>query len=180
MDDVDEQRVGALLAKAAASCRPSNAQVSTFVPATASAVLSPLALVVCLAAPLGAALQPPATDLPVSLDRIREELSHTPPTRLKLDMPVPAPVARFKTRVDQQVFVLTFEEWLEKELKLGVLQRQSADWAAKCCAISLDLLFKSIANELQRRKERKIREQIARELAELEAARKKAGPPDER
>ena len=102
-----------------------------------------LALVVCLSATLGAAPQEPAKDLPVSLDRIREEVSRTAPTGLKLDRPVEMPVATFKTRVDQRVFVLPFEDWLEKELKMGVLQKQSADWAAKCCAISLDLLFKT-------------------------------------
>ncbi len=152
----------------------------TFLRAAVSAVLSQLALVVCLAAPLEAAPQTPATELPVSLERIREELAESSPTRLKLDVPLEIPVARFKTRVDQQVFVLPFEEWLEKELKLTGLQRQSADWGAKCCAISLDLLFRSLEDALQRRKERKIREQIARELSELEAARRKAGLTDQR
>lgn len=151
-------------------------------PPTVSALFCPLALVVCLAAPLRGAPQAPAQELPVSLDRIREELSEPPPAspRLKLDMPVEVPVARFKTRVDQRVYVLPFDEWLEKELKLVGLQRQSADWGAKCCAISLDPLFRSVEEALQRRRERKIREQIARELAELDAARKKAGFPDQK
>jgi hypothetical protein len=65
--------------------------------------------------------------------------------------------------------------WLEKELKLSGLQRQSAEWGAKCCGIDLNVVFSSLEDALQRRRERKIREQIARELAELEAARKKAG-----
>ena len=90
------------------------------------------------------------------------------------------PVPRFKTRVDQQVWVLPFEEWLEKELKLIGLQRQSADWGAKCCGIDLNVVFNSLDEALQRRRERKIREQIARELAELEAARKKAAVPDQK
>ncbi len=84
-------------------------------------------------------------------------------------------MATFRTRVDQRVFVLPLEDWLEKELKLTGLQRQSADWGARCCGISLDPLFKSLDDALKRRKERKTREQIARELAELEAARKKGG-----
>ena len=72
--------------------------------------------------------------------------------QLKLDMPLQAPVATFRTRVDQQVFVLTLDDWLEKEFKLLGLQRQSADWAAACCGgyalasgsygIRLDPLFK--------------------------------------
>jgi hypothetical protein len=154
--------------------------VTAFPRATVSAVFSPLALVVCLSATLGAAPQGPTKDLPVSLDRIREELAKPPPPELKLDAPLQVPVATFKTGVDQRVFVLSLEDWLEKELKMGVLQRQSADWAAKCCGISIDPLFKSIKDALHSRKKRKLREQIARELAEIEAARKEAGLPDKR
>ena len=76
--------------------------------------------------------------------------------------------------------MLTLDEWIDKEFNLIGIQRQSADWASKCCGIGLDPLFKSVENALQRRKERKIREQIARELAELEAARKAARLIDER
>jgi hypothetical protein len=151
--------------------------VVAFLRGTVSAVFSLLALVVCLSATLGAAPQEPRKDLPVSVDRIREELAKAP-TELKLDSPLPVPVTTFKTGVDQRVFVLSLEDWLEKELKMGVLQRQSADWAAKCCGITIDTLIKSMKDALQRRKERKIREQIARELAEIEAARKEAGLPD--
>ena len=152
---------------------------------TVPAVSCQLALVVCLSAALEAAPQQPATDLPVSLDRIREELAKTPTTRLKLDTPVQVPVPRFRTGVVQRVYVLTLEEWLDKEFKMTALQRQSADWAAMCCggyvlySVRLDPLFKSLGNALERRRVRKIREQIARELAEIEAARK-AGPPDDR
>ena len=165
--------------KAAPLSLPSNPLVWTLGPAIVSGVFYSMALVACLAAPLEAAPQATAQELPVSVDRIREELSGPPP-RLKLDTPVEAPVARFKTRVDQRVYVLPFDEWLEKELKLTGLQRQSADWGAKCCGIGLDPLFRSVEEALQRRRERKIREQIARELAELDAARKKAGLPDQR
>ena len=72
------------------------------------------------------------------------------------------------------MYPLSLEEWLDKEFNLTELQRQSADWASKCCGIGLGPLFQSVENALERRKIRKIREQIARELAELEAARKKA------
>jgi hypothetical protein len=93
-------------------------------------------------------------------------------------------VATFRTRVDQRVRSLTFEEWLDKEFTLNDLQRQSAEWASMCCGgvslggaygIRLDVLFNHLEKALERRRVRKIREQIARELAELEAARKKAG-----
>ena len=165
-------------------------KVSSILRATVSAVLCPLALDVCLAAPLGAAPQPPAKDLPVSVNRIREELAKPSPTGLELDRPAQVPVATFKTRVEQRVFVLPLEDWLGKELKMGVLQRQSADWAAQCCGgyvlssgsygVRLDPLFKSLGKALQRHRVRKIREQVARELAELEAARNKASLPDQR
>jgi hypothetical protein len=140
-----------------------------------------LALGACLATPIDAAPQePPTTDLPVSLDRIREELAKPPGTGLKLDMSVHVPVATFKTRVDQRRYVLTLEEWLAKEFEMTVFERQSAAWAAKCCGIGLDPLLARLDKALQRRKVRKIREQIARELAELEAARTKAAPSNKR
>ena len=150
--------------------------MAAFLGANGSGVFPLVALIVCSSATLAAAPQEPAEDLPVSVDRIRDELAK-PPTGLKLDMPLQlqVPVATFKTRVDQRVFVLPLEEWLEKELKLTGLQRQSADWGARCCGLSLDPLFKSLDDALKRRKVRKTREQIARELAELEAARKKGG-----
>ncbi len=138
-----------------------------------SAVFFALTLTVCFTATLGAAPQEPGNDLPVSLTRIQEELVK-PRTRLTTDMPVHVPVATFKARVDQRVYVLSLEEWLEKEFKLNLLQRQSAEWAAKCCGIGLDPLFKGVKRALQRRSVRKTREQIAREVAELEAARKTA------
>jgi hypothetical protein len=83
------------------------------------------------------------------------------------------PIATFKTSFEQRVYVLTLEEQLRKQFTLTTLQRQSADWASKCCGLNLNQLFKSTERALQRRKERKIREQIAGELARLEAARKK-------
>ena len=103
-------------------------------------------------------------------------------------MPVQLPVARFRTGVNQRIYVLTLEEWLEKEFELSALQRQSADWAAKCCGgfvlgnggygIRLDPLFESLDKALQRRKLRKIREQIAEELTALEPP-EEAGLPDD-
>jgi hypothetical protein len=149
--------------------------VATFLQATVSTAFCIFALILCRPAALRAGDQGPTPDLPVSLDRIQGELAK-PPAGLKLDRPVQVPVATFKTRVDQRVYVLSLEEWLEKEFKLNTLQRQSADWASRCCGIGLDPLFKGVERALQRRKLRKTREQIARELAAVEAARKKAAP----
>jgi hypothetical protein len=146
--------------------------VRTFLRATLLAVLCVPALAVCPAT-LGAAPQQPATVPPVSLDRIREELEKTPGRGLKLDVPMPVPAPTFKTRVDQRVFVLTLEEALHKEFDLNDLQRQSAEWASKCCGFDRGQLVKIVDEALRARKIRKTREQIARELAELEAARKK-------
>ena len=135
------------------------------------AIMSLLALVVSPPASLGAAPQPPTDVPPVSVERIQEQLKKNSPPGLR-DLALQPPVATFKTGVEQRVFVLTFEEQLRKDFTLNALQRQSADWGSKCCGISLSQLFDSVERALQRRKVRKIREEIARELAELEAARK--------
>lgn len=82
----------------------------------------------------------------------------------------------FKSRVNQRMFVLTLEEVLHKEFDLNVLQRQSADWAGKCCGYNLGSLLKGVNDARRDRKARKTREQIARELAELTAARKTPPP----
>jgi hypothetical protein len=136
------------------------------------AILSLLALAVSPSASLGAAPQAPTDVPPVSVERIQEQLKKNSAPSL-LDMPWQPPVATFKTGVEQRVFVLTFEEQLRKDFTLNALQRQSADWGSRCCGLDLGLLFNSVERALQRRKVRKIREQIARELAELEAAMKK-------
>ena len=76
------------------------------------------------------------------------------------------------------MFVPSLEEHLRKEFALNLLQRQSAEWASKCCGYDIGQLVKIVDKALQARKLRKTREQIARELAELEAARKKAPAAD--
>jgi len=53
----------------------------------------------------------------------------------------------------------------------GDLQRQSAEWASKCCGLDIGRLVKAIDDAAERRKIRKTREQIEQELAFLEAAR---------
>ena len=116
--------------------------------------------------------QEPTSVLPVSLERIREELEKTPARRLSLDVKLPLPVATFRTSADHRVFVLSLEEQLRKEFTLTLLQRQSQDWASKCCGFDLNQLATSVHRALQRREVRRIRRRIARELAQLEAARR--------
>ena len=136
-----------------------------------------LASAASFAGSLRAAPQAQGKDLPVSLDRIRQDLAKAPPA-VKFDMLVKVPVATFKSRVDQRVYVLTLKEWLDQEFKLTPLQRQSAEWAANCCGIGLGPVFDTLEQALQRRKLRKIREQVANELAAVEAARKNAAAKD--
>jgi len=54
------------------------------------------------------------------------------------------------------------------------LQRQSADWSARCCGINLIQVAKGIDKAVQQEKERRVRAQIAREVAQIEAARAQA------
>ena len=120
---------------------------------------------------VAAAPQEPAGGLPVSLERIREDLEKPPPPPLKPSTPVQLRPT-FRTRVDQRTWVPTLEEHLHKQFDLTPMQRQSADWAAKCCGLSIGQFVKIAEDALRARKIRKTREQIARELAELEAAKR--------
>ena len=147
-------------------------QVAMFRSASLVAMLFLLAPVVRPSVSLAASPQSPTGVPPVSLERIREQLKETPAPKL-LDVPLQLPVATFKTGVDQRMYGLTLEEQLRKEFTLTPLQRQSAEWASKCCGLNLNQLFNSAERALHCRKLRKIRQQIARELAQLEAARKK-------
>ena len=133
----------------------------------ASAVL--LGLIATLSPALASAQQqPPDGDLPVSLERIRAGVEK--PAEHALTIPPLVPLTRFKTGVEERPYMLPFKEQLDKDLEPTLLQAQSRDWASRCCGLDLGVLFKPIDRALQRRKERKIREQIARELDELKAA----------
>jgi hypothetical protein len=149
--------------------------VRTSLRAALCAILWLPALVVC-GATLGAAPQQPNDVPPVALDRIRDGLEHAPVLQIKTDVPLQLPT--FKSRVDQRVFVLTLEEALHRDFDLNIIQRQSADWASKCCGFDLGQIVKMVDKAMQDRTTRKTREQIWRELAELEAARKKTPPAD--
>lgn len=137
-------------------------------------VFSLLALVVCLSTSLAAAPQQP-TDAPaVSLERIRRQVEKPPARRIDLDVPLQLPVATFKTGVNQRALMLTFEEQLHKDFDLNLLQRQSQEWASKCCGINLVQLAKNVQAAVRREETRRIRQQVARELAQVvEAAAKK-------
>lgn len=124
---------------------------------------------------LGAAPQGPGGGLPVSLERIREDLEKPPAQRLEPATPVPLRPT-FRTRVDQRSWVPTLEEHLHQQFDLTPMQRQSADWAAKCCGFKVGQVVKIAEDALRARKIRKTREQIARELAELEYAMTKSPP----
>jgi hypothetical protein len=121
--------------------------------------------------PAAAQAAPPAQDEaaapPVSLDRIRERVARTP--ALKVDPKPPVPL--FRTTTEARALMLPFQEHLRQQLEPTLLQRQSRDWASRCCGIDLGLLFNGIDKAVERRKIRKVREQIARELAELETMR---------
>jgi hypothetical protein len=152
--------------------------VGSFLRTTLSVLLGLLAIVAGPAAALGAAPQQPDSAPPVSLNRIKAQLAKAPVRELKPDAPVPLRVPTFRSRVDQRVFVLTLEEALHKEFDLNDLQRQSAEWASKCCGINIGQVVQMIDDAMKERKIRKTQEQIWRELAELEAARKKLPPAE--
>jgi len=131
-------------------------------------------VVVCLAIRIEAAPQQETHATDDALSRIKRELQRTPTDKLKLDPPFP--VATFRSSVDQRRYMPTFEEWLQKEFALTDVQRQSQEWYAKCCGINL-LNLPQWADKLdrarRRRELRRLREQIARELAQIEANKRK-------
>jgi hypothetical protein len=107
-----------------------------------------------------------------ALDRVKTRLDQ-PARRLVPSGPIELrPV--FKSRVERHPFVLTLDEDLHKTFDLNELQRQSAAWSAQCCGLSLSALFNSMEKALDERRLRKIREQVARELAFVEADAEKA------
>lgn len=146
----------------------------TILRATLPAALLASALMVSPAI-LAAAPQEPAGGLPISLERIREDLEKPPAPRLTPVEPVRLRPT-FRTRVDQRSWVPTLEEHLHQTFDLTPMQRQSADWAAKCCGFKVGQVVKIAEDALRARKIRKTREQIARELAELEYATRKSPP----
>jgi hypothetical protein len=140
-------------------------------------VLKAAALAVSLGATVlaagPAAAQQPNPAPPVSVERVRGALIRTPARSLRFDAKLPPPVATFKSAVNQRVYLLPFLEQLRKDFELTPLQRQSAEWSSKCCGFNLLTLTGALERALRERKERRIREQVSRELAEVQAAAKK-------
>ena len=109
----------------------------------------------------------------MSVQHVRRQLDKPQVPTIK-SAPPPASLPTFRTSVDHRVWVLSLEEQLHKEFDLTPLQRQSADWSARCCGINLVQVVKGISKAVQQSEERRIRSQIAQELADLETARKQA------
>ena len=107
---------------------------------------------------------------PDSVEHVRTVLGRTPLQSLKFDARMPRPVATFKVTVDERVFGLPIVDQLRKEFELTTLQRQSADWRAKCCGINLLSLADGIEKAARQRRESRIRDRVSRELAEVIAA----------
>ena len=105
-----------------------------------------------------------------SVDRIKERLDNSRARPLTPAVPVQLRPT-FKSTTGRHPFVLTLEEDLRKTFTLTDFQRQYAEYSSKCCGLDLAAVFKHIDGAFDERRARKTREQIARELAELEAAR---------
>ena len=138
----------------------------------AAFALALTAILGALGARLAAAPQAPEQVPVASLSRVKDALDKAPPLSLKFDVKMAMPVATFRTTT-QRDYMLPFVEQLRKEFELTPLQKQSAEWASKCCGLNLLSLTKGLKGAWRRRDERRTREQIARELAELRAAAKK-------
>lgn len=139
-------------------------------PATRVGLLCCAVFTVAPAAVVDAASQDPATVAPTSIEKVKDGVET--PISKPLTPPVPVrlrPV--FKSGVEKHPFVLTLDEDLHKTFDLNDLQRQSASWSARCCGIGLGQVFSAIQKSKTESETRKAREQVLRELAELEAAR---------
>jgi hypothetical protein len=145
----------------------SNPQVTTSLRKTTFA----LSLVATLG-PLAAAAAPqePGPAPPASVERVQDSLNRTPSQSLKFDAKVPVPVATFKVTVNQRLFVEPIMDSLRKEFELTPLQRQSAEWSAKCCGLSIAALTDGLERAFRRWEERRIHDRVSRELAEVIAA----------
>lgn len=107
-----------------------------------------------------------------SLSRLKQRLGKPAGRALEPSEPVQLrPV--FKTRVTDRPFVPTLEEHLRETFELTDFQRKYADYAAMCCGLDLGALFGRIERALDERKARKVHEEVARELAFVEAAQSK-------
>ena len=121
----------------------------------------------CGPAALSASPQDPADPAAPSIPRLKQRLAKAP-QNLKPSAPVPLrPV--FRTHSVDRPFVPTLEEHLHKTFDLTDFQRLYARYAASQ-GIDLGVLFGKIERALDERHQRKVREEVARELAFVEAA----------
>ena len=132
--------------------------VSTLLCCAAIAAGSPAALY--------AGPQEPSGGTASSLTRIKQRLNAPAAPPLAPKSPVRLRPT-FKTRITERPWVPTLEEHLRDTFALTDFQRQYAAYAGKCCGLDLGGLFRAADKALDERQERKAREQVARELAEL-------------
>src|SRR5262245_42199585 len=123
------------------------------------ALVCAAALAICPPAFVSAGPQDQADGGSASRERIKVRLEEPIQRSLTKSVPVQLrPV--FKSQVEKHPFVMTLEEDLHKTFDLNALQRQSADWAGRCCGFDLGILFNAIEKAAYERKVRKTREQI--------------------
>ena len=144
---------------------------------TTLAIAFPIVLLTLDASAM-AAPQDQGTAPPASFQRVQDTLNRTPSQSLKFDAKVPVPTATFRVTVTEHAFVVPIMESLRKEFELTPLQRQSAAWSSQCCGLNLATLTESIERSFRRWEERRIRDRVSRELAEVEAAARKQSPQD--
>lgn len=121
-------------------------------------------------AALHASPQEPAGGTVSSLTRIKQRLNTPAAPPLAPKNPVRLRPT-FRTRISERPWVPTLEDHLRDTFALTDFQRQYADYAARCCGVDLGALFRAADKAIDERQARKARAQVARELAELEAAR---------
>jgi hypothetical protein len=128
---------------------------------------------VCWSTSLYAAPQEP-TGADSSLTRIKHRLDTPSAPRLAPKGPVQLRPT-FRSRTTERPWVPTLQEHLRDTFELTDFQRQYAKYASQCCGINLGAVVGAIDRALDERRERKVREQVASELAFVEAARAKDG-----
>ena len=134
---------------------------------SATAILC-AAAVVWLQAGLSASPQDPADPAVPSVSRLKQRLARAP-ANLKPSEPVQLrPV--YRSRSVNRPFVPTLEEHLHETFDLTDFQRKYAEYAAVAGGIDLGVLFRKMERALDERRERKVREEVSRELAFVEAA----------
>ena len=124
----------------------------------------------CSGGALRAEPQDPADGTASSVTRIKQRLNTPPAPRLAPKQPVQLRPT-YRSRTSARPWVPTLEEHLRDTFTLTDFQRQYARYAAQCCGLDLGALFRGVDQALDERRTRQVREEIRRELADLETAR---------